>query len=323
MSDGATRERGLFITLVGDGRPLLFAVAGALVFAGGFAIFLAVGGELLPHDSAFLDMTAGEVCAIADCRLFAFMVHDRVAWGGSLIGLGILYAWIVAFPLAEGESWAWWVLASSGLVGFLTFLAYLGYGYLDTWHGIGTLLLLPVFVGGMYRTRTLTDGRGISVLVKPGAWLGERSPRAWGRLALIAGALATAAGGILILRVGIGDTFVPEDLAYIGLERADLDAINPRLVPLLAHDRAGFGGGVLTMGLTTALCLWCSDFRRSFWQAIACAGGVSLAAALTVHFAVGYTDLWHLAPALVASAALATGLALERIGPPSATDPSA
>ena len=41
---------------------------------------------------------------------------------------------------------------------FAGFMSYLGYGYLDTWHGIGTLLLLPVFVAGIVRSRVLIDG---------------------------------------------------------------------------------------------------------------------------------------------------------------------
>ncbi len=42
--------------------------------------------------------------------------------------------------------------------GFLSFLAHLGDGYLDTWHGVGTALLLPVFVVGLVRTRRLVGG---------------------------------------------------------------------------------------------------------------------------------------------------------------------
>jgi hypothetical protein len=39
-------------------------------------------------------------------------------------------------------------------------------------------------------------------------------------------------------------------------------------------------------------------------------GGVALAAAIGVHGLVGYTDLWHLAPALAAAASMIIGLAL-------------
>ena len=72
-----------------------------------------------------------------------------------VFGLGILYGWLTAFPLSRGEQWAWWTWLVSGVLGFATFLAYLGYGYLDTWHGIGTFLMLPVFLLGLVRSRQL------------------------------------------------------------------------------------------------------------------------------------------------------------------------
>ena len=62
------------------------------------------------------------------------MIHDRVSFGGSLIAIAVLYLWLAAFPLKAGDAWAWWALCVSGIVGFGSFLSYLGYGYLDTWH---------------------------------------------------------------------------------------------------------------------------------------------------------------------------------------------
>ncbi len=38
--------------------------------------------------------------------------------------------------------------------------------------------------------------------------------------------------------------FVPQDLTFLGFQIGELQALNPRLVPLIAHDRAGFGGTV-------------------------------------------------------------------------------
>ncbi len=76
------------------------------------------------------------------------MFHDRVAFGGVLLAIGALYCWITAFLLRDGEGWSWWALLLSGAVGFASFLAYLGYGYLDTWHGAATLLLLRCSASG-------------------------------------------------------------------------------------------------------------------------------------------------------------------------------
>ena len=135
---------------------------------------------------------------------------------------------------------------------------------------------------------------------------------------LLGGAAATAVGGLTILWVGVTDTFVLEDLEFIGLSAQELRAINPRLVPLIAHDRAGFGGAVLTLGMTTFLCLWCAPPSRDLRQAVAGAGTVSVGAALVVHATVGYTDLWHLVPVLVAAGLLAAGLSLARSWSPSA-----
>src|SRR6185436_13863609 len=146
-------DRGFLEALIGDGRPLLNLVALTLIGSGAFAIFQAASGGFLPQDVAFLGMSAEELCSMQGCRILHFMVHDRVSFGGVMIATGILYLWLSEFPLRSGESWAWWALLVSGASGFLSFLAYLGYGYLDTWHGAATLALLPLFIGGLWRTR--------------------------------------------------------------------------------------------------------------------------------------------------------------------------
>jgi hypothetical protein len=313
--DEASVRRSFFSPLIGDGRPLLLAMAGGLLFAGGFALFLSATGDLLPHDVHYLGMTADDLCVVADCRIVDFMIHDRGAFGGTLFALGVLYVWLIAFPLTGGEHWAWWTLLLSGTIGFLGFLSYLDSGYLDTWHGIGTLLLLPLFVLGLVRSRVLLRGPvSLRRLGGVAPWLQGRNRIVLGRAILLLGALATAAGGLAILRVGLGNTFVPEDLEFIGLTADELRGINPRLVPLLAHDRVGFGSGVLTLGITTAACLWFGELSRHLHQAVLTAGIVSLAAAFTVHFAVGYTDFWHLVPPSVAALCLLTGGALQHPG---------
>lgn len=143
-SDASQPDAGLLAGLVKDGRPLITLTGLALVFSGAFALFLSARGEFLPHDMSFLGATADDLCALADCRVSYFMFHDRVAFGGSLIAIGFLYLWLAEFPLGRSEAWAWWTLLVSGTIGFGSFLAYLGYGYLDGWHGAGTLALLPL-----------------------------------------------------------------------------------------------------------------------------------------------------------------------------------
>lgn len=51
--------------VLGDGRPLLACVAGALLFAGGFALFLAATGDFLPRDTHYLRCSSPGWCAAA------------------------------------------------------------------------------------------------------------------------------------------------------------------------------------------------------------------------------------------------------------------
>src|SRR2546427_8627879 len=75
------REPGFLEQLEEDGRPALMLTAVALLISGAFAVFLSARREFLPHDVAFLGMTAKELCGLADCRVVRFMFHDRVAFG--------------------------------------------------------------------------------------------------------------------------------------------------------------------------------------------------------------------------------------------------
>ena len=244
----AEREPGLLEGVLEDGRPALQLTAAGLLVSGAFALFLSARREFLPHDVAFLGMSAEQLCAFAECRVVFFMFHDRVAYGGSLIAVAVLYLWLTAFPLRHGFAWAWWALALSGLLGFASFLSYLGYGYLDSWHGAATLALLPVYIVGMARSRSRAT-------VSTVAWLtsaeGRSAPRLrrLGRWGLLSTGLGMMAAGSAVLFLGTTDVFVAEDLGYMGVTRDMLDRVNPRLVPLIAHDRAGFGGGLTTAGL--------------------------------------------------------------------------
>jgi hypothetical protein len=304
-ADGA--DRGLLETLIGDGRSLLHLTGLSLILAGLFALFLSATGRFLPHDVEFLGMEARDLCTLHGCRIVHFMFHDRVAFGGAIIAVGILYLWLAAFPIREGQAWAWWLFALSGVTGFGSFLSYLGTGYLDSWHGVATLGLLGLFAGGLIRTYPLLapprSGRG---LLKPA---GGRSLGTWFLLATAAGMVA---GGGSILAIGTTSVFVPTDLQFMGVTVEELRTLNPRLVPLIAHDRAGFGGGILTCGLLVLGCVWCGRPSKSLWQALALAGTCGFGCAIGVHFRVGYTDVLHLLPAVTGSGLFLAGLILSR-----------
>jgi hypothetical protein len=304
-------NRGIFEALIGDGRPLLLFIGLALILSGGFAIFTALTGHFLPQDTEFLGMTSAELCALHQCRIVHFMMHDRVAWGGSLVAVGALYMWLAEFPLRQREGWAWWLFVVTGIVGFGSFLAYFGYGYLDTWHGAATLLLLPVYIGGLARSYfTLRKPDSLRRLFIPSVKPRWSSSSGIGRALLLLTALGMIAGGLTIMFFGMTTVFVPQDLQFMGVVADDLRAINPRLIPLIAHDRAGFGGGIATCGILVFFCLWCGKPSPSLWQVLCLAGIAGFSTAIGIHPFVGYNDFVHLAPAILGALIFSVGIIL-------------
>src|SRR5580704_18621538 len=118
MTEAPLHDRGLFETLIGDGRPLLTLTGLTLILSGGFALFQSASGQFLPQDVQFLGMTATDLCHINQCRIVHFMFHDRVSFGGAIIAVGALYMWLAEFPLKQGESWAWLIFLISVIAGF-------------------------------------------------------------------------------------------------------------------------------------------------------------------------------------------------------------
>lgn len=304
-------QRGIISALVGDGRPLLIFTGLALILSGAFALFLSATQHFLPHDVQFLGMTAEQLCGIQSCRIVYFMFHDRVAFGGALISVGALYMWLAEFPLRERKAWAWWVFVVSGLSGFGSFLAYLGYGYLDTWHGVATMFLFPLFVVGLARCRQfLEEPRGIRALLQTGIKTSLGSRYGLGRALLLATAAGMIAGGLTVMTVGMTWVFVPQDLEFMGVQPAELQSVSSRLIPLIAHDRAGFGGAICTTGITVLFCVWCARPSTSLWQVLCFSGVVGFAAAIGIHPLVGYNNLLHLAPAILGAIIFTVGLVL-------------
>jgi hypothetical protein len=284
--------------------PLLVLAVG-MVAAGLAALALAVSGRFLPHDERFLGATAEDLCARHGCRVVHFMVHDRAAFGGVIVAIGVLYWWLATGPVRRRAGWAWGTLVVSGAVGFASFLAYIGFGYLDVWHAAATLTLLPCYVVGLARTRPAWKTVGGLPALSPCGWA-----EAAGRACLTAVGLSATVGGTVIMVVGATAVFVPQDLVYLGVSVEELHALNPRLVPLIAHDRAGFGGALASAGVAVALCAWCGRPDKLLWRALAFAGLAGFGPAVGVHFAIGYTDPVHIAPAVGGAAIYAVGLTL-------------
>jgi hypothetical protein len=326
MTEPDDHHSSFFAPLFRDGRPLLTLGTVGLTFAGGFAVFLGLTGQFLPHDVQFLGMTAADLCAHNACSIVHFMVHDRVSFGGILLALAVLYLWLIHFPLRGGEPWAFYTLLASVAVGFASFLAYLPTGYLDRWHAAATVALLPCFVVGLslaYRALPPHAFDLRATFRAAGRILrGSLSSRvALGQTLFLSTAAALFVAGCVITLVGLTTIFVPQDLQYMRTTIESLDAINPRLVPLIAHDRAGFGANVLNVAILLFACPFFSIRRsggvpRHLREALTVAGAVAFTAAIGIHPVVGYNNPVHLAPAILAAVAYATGLFLLREGRP-------
>jgi hypothetical protein len=115
-------------------------------------------------------------------------------------------------------------------------------------------------------------------------------------------------GGSVIMTVGMTAVFVPQDLEYLGMRAGDLYAINPKLIPLIAHDRAGFGGGLISSGILVLLIVWKARVTPALWQALLISGAAGFGCAIGVHYPIGYVDMTHLAPAWLGAVFFAVGL---------------
>jgi hypothetical protein len=262
---------------------------------------------VLPYDEHFVGLSRAELDAI-NPRLLAFMTHDRVTLAGTMLTVGILYSGLGWHAVRRGYHWAWVAVLASGMTGFFSFFTFLGFGYFEPFHAFVTTLLFQLLLLAWHAP--LGDARLPSrmPLEEDSRWRLAQ----WGQLLLVIEALAVLTAGIVITIVGSTSVFVKEDLAFMQCS-ADLIGANPRLLGLIAHDRATFGGMLMASGLTTLMAtLWGFAAGRSWlWSTLFFAGTAGYLCTLVVHYAVGYVDLHHLLPAYIGLALhwLALGLA--------------
>ncbi|MBS1553335.1 MAG: hypothetical protein JSU09_00290 [Bacteroidetes bacterium] len=315
-SNTPVNQRSFFNSLVADGRPLLSFTGIILILSGLFAITQSLTGHFLPHDASYLSLDAQQLSKYNNGTITNFMFHDRVSFGGSIMAVGLLYLWLTEFPLKNKEPWAWYLFLFSGTLGFGSFLTYLGYGYFDSWHGIATLLLLPFFILGIVRSFSLIKEKAsLKDIFLTSEKLELRTKQGVGRAMLLFTSIGLFLGGTTIMVVGMTTVFVPQDLEYMKITVCGLDDINPKLKPLIAHDRAGFGGGLATIGLLYFFMLKRSVLSTSLWQVVALSMFIGFSSAIGVHYVIGYTDLFHLLPAYAGAIIALLGLVFTRSGP--------
>jgi dihydroorotate dehydrogenase len=284
---------------------LLLGVGMAL--GSGLALAIAATRVVLPYDEAFVGMSRDQLLAV-NPRLLAFMTHDRVTLAGTMVTIGVLYTHLSLFGVRRGLHWAAVAVMASAFSGFATFFLFLGFGYFDTFHAFVTAVLLQFLLLALH-----ADLPPPAPLPPPNLrddWRWRLS--LWGQLLFVVHGAILIGAGLVISAIGCTKVFVPEDLEFMGTTAQALEAANPRLVPLVAHDRATFGGMLIASGILLLLtALW--GYRqgsRWLWWAFLTSALPAYAAAIGVHLAVGYTNPMHLAPAFAGLALFLTALAL-------------
>ncbi|MFB7368948.1 hypothetical protein ACFC0D_03790 [Streptomyces sp. NPDC056222] len=277
--------------------------------AGLGAAAITLGPVLLWYDRDYLGMTLHELHA-ANHHLVHFLQHDRITMAGTMVAIGALYTGLAVGGIRRGWPWAREVYLLSGAIGFPTLFYFLATGFVEPLHTATTIVLFPMFVAAV-RRRT---GHAPRWRLAPEGPERERRRALAGQLLLIVTGAGLFAGGAVISLVGLTGVFVPTDLTFLGTSAEMLEAVNPRLVPFVAHDRAGFGGALMSAAVAILL-LSAWGWRRGeawvFWT-LAVAGAAGFLPAVVVHGAIHYTDFIHLAPVYLGIAMTATGLLLAR-----------
>jgi hypothetical protein len=279
----------------------------AMLIGGLMAIIIASTRVVLPYDESFVGMTRAELIAVND-KLLAFMTHDRVSLAGGMLGVGILYIVLSIYGARQGLRWAKASILGSAFNGFCSFFLFLGFGYFDPFHAFVTAILFQFFLLGWHAG--LPPASEPDTSEPTNGW--RRRCGRWGQGLLVIHGVGLVAVGVSIAGIGITSVFVHEDLEFLGTTAEALMAKNPRLLPLVAHDRAGLGGMLMAWGLGMVIAAFrgFGPGRPWLWWALCLPGVVAYAAAIGVHLAVGYTDAGHLAPAFSGALLLLAGLAL-------------
>ena len=284
------------------------ALMGAgMLFGSLLALVIALTRVVLPYDEAFVGMSRGQLTAV-NPNLLAFMAHDRVSLAGTMVAIGAMYVGLSLAGIRNGLHWAQKAVFISAFTGFASFFLFLGFGYLDNFHAFVTAVLMQLLLLGLHSRLGTYIPRAAPPLRGDRAW--RRS--LWGQLLLIIHGCGLLGAGLMISAIGVTQVFVREDLAFMHTAAHVLGAANPHLVPLIAHDRATLGGMLLASGWIFLLpALW--GFRNGsawLWWTMLVSGVSAYAAALGIHYSVGYMSWLHLLPAFGGLLIFLLGLAL-------------
>lgn len=279
-----------------------------MIGAGLGAAVITLGPVLLWYDRDYLGLTTGGLDHV-DHNLVHFLQHDRLTMAGTMVSIGILYTGLAWGGVRRGWLWARDAYLISGAVGFPTLFYFLSTGFLEPLQTAVAAVLFPLFLLAVWRSPAIPRWT-----VRPDGPEPLRRRALIGQLLLITTGIGMLVGGVIISIVGLTGVFVPTDLAFLGTDASQLQAANPHLVPFIAHDRAGFGGALLSAAIAVIL-LSAWGWRRGeswVWWTLLLTAICGFGPTLVIHYRIHYTDLSHLAPVYLGVALTATALILAR-----------
>jgi hypothetical protein len=289
-----------------DGWPWIGLLGVGMTLAGLAVLGVGLTRITLPYDESFLGLSHNAIAAL-NPHLLAFMKHDRVTLAGTMVSLGILYAGLAWGGMRRGLRWARSATLASGGVGFASIFLFLGFHYVDPLHVALAVGLFPLFLAGVILKTEARWPKSLD-LDNDRVW----RTALWGQLCFVGLGAGLTVAGLIIAGVGVTGVFVWSDLQFLGTTSDALSRANAHLLPLLAHDRAGFGGALASDGVgILLLALW--GFRRGeswVWWTLLLAGLAGFLGGLYAHVAVGYLEFGHLFPVALSGAVFIAGLAL-------------
>jgi hypothetical protein len=289
-----------------SGWPWLFLLGLGMFVAGAVVFWVGVTRVLLPYDEAFLGIGRDALIGV-NPRLMGFMRHDRLTLAGTLMSIGILYASLAWHGARNGRRWARDAVFGSGLIGFASLFLFLGFHYIDPLHIVLSASLFPLFLLGILLPMRAHPPNAMD-LDNDATWrLGLA-----GQLLFVGLAVGLIGAGLTITTVGVTRVFVFSDLQFLRTTATVIGSANAHLLPLIAHDRAGFGGALASDGVGLLLVsLW--GLRRGerwVWWTLLGMGLVGLATGVYGHLVVGYLEFGHLLPVAASGIVFTVALAL-------------
>lgn len=265
----------------------------AILIGGMIALYFAFTSIILPYDESFIGLTRGDLLQV-NPLILSFMSHDRMALAGTMISGGIIYIQLARHGIKANLHWAKIAFHSAAIIGFIGIFLFIGYGYFDWLHGLFWVILLPIYYF------SFKEGKG--VIGSPSSSHGQND-KAWkyglyGQLMFVMLGFLIVVGGIVISTIGVSKVFVSTDLSFLCMSPEMLESISQNLIPVIAHDRAGFGSALVSVGLLVLMIsLW--GFRQGegwIWNTLAIGAMPAFIAGIGTHIYIGYTPFIHLLP---------------------------